>query len=47
LQTARYDANGLQQEFGDQFRLVETLADWHTTPTGAQQQFTYCVLEKV
>jgi 2-polyprenyl-3-methyl-5-hydroxy-6-metoxy-1,4-benzoquinol methylase len=47
LQTARYDANALEQEFGDQFRLVETLADSHTTPTGAQQQFTYCILEKV
>ena len=47
LETARYDANELQREFGDQFRLVESLADWHTTPSGTRQQFTYSVLEKV
>jgi hypothetical protein len=47
LETARYDANELQKEFGGQFRLVESLTDWHTTPSGARQQFTYGVLEKV
>jgi hypothetical protein len=47
LQTARYDANALQKEFGDQFRLVQSLEDWHTTPSGARQQFTYCVLQKI
>lgn len=43
---ARYDAEALALEFGSALDLVESLTEWHTTPAGVQQQFTYCVLRK-
>ena len=42
LTTMRYDAAGLGREFGDQFRLVESSLQMHTTPSGAEQQFLSC-----
>jgi ubiquinone/menaquinone biosynthesis C-methylase UbiE len=42
LPVARYDPNALHDEFGGQFRLVESSTNIHTTPAGASQQFVYC-----
>jgi 2-polyprenyl-3-methyl-5-hydroxy-6-metoxy-1,4-benzoquinol methylase len=47
LDTARYDAATLEAEFGTQFALMENRIEWHTTPSGIQQQFLYCVLKRV
>lgn len=42
LPVARYDADGLHDEFGSSFRLVDSTTSVHTTPWGASQQFVYC-----
>ena len=42
LAVARYDAGSLHDEFGDRFRLVESLKELHRTPFGGTQQFLYC-----
>jgi ubiquinone/menaquinone biosynthesis C-methylase UbiE len=42
LNTMRYDAEGLHDEFGDQFKLVESSIELHETPLGTTQQFVYC-----
>lgn len=42
LDVCRYDADSLQSELGDEFRLVETLTEVHQTPFGTTQQFLYC-----
>lgn len=47
LDTAHYDAATLRDEFGSQFRLVESQIEWHTTPAGGKQQFLYCLFERV
>ena len=47
LDTVRYDATTLEAEFGAQFALTESRIEWHTTPSGIQQQFLYCVLKRV
>lgn len=47
LDTVRYDAATLEAEFGTQFALTESRIEWHATPSGAQQQFLYCVLKRV
>jgi hypothetical protein len=38
----RYDADALHSEFGERFRLVESLKELHDTPFGTTQQFLYC-----
>jgi len=43
LDVARYSPEALHREFGDGFALVNSHRELHTTPTGAQQAFTYCV----
>lgn len=43
LDVVRYDADALHGEFGAQFRLVESETEIHRTPTGATQQFLYCL----
>lgn len=43
LDVVRYDPDALHSEFGDQFRLVDSRREEHTTPSGATQAFTYCV----
>lgn len=42
LDAVRYDAASLQREFGEPFRLVESLVEEHHTPAGKTQQFLYC-----
>jgi len=43
LHVARYSPEALRDEFGDDFALVSSHRELHTTPGGAQQAFTYCV----
>lgn len=43
LDVMRYGADALHDEFGDGFRLLEHLTEVHQTPSGATQQFTYCL----
>jgi SAM-dependent methyltransferase len=47
LDTVRYDEATLEAEFGSQFALTESRIEWHTTPSGGQQQFLYCVLKRL
>jgi len=42
LDTRRYDAEALQNEFGPDFRLVRSSTQNHQTPMGTTQQFLYC-----
>lgn len=42
LDVRRYDAASLHSEFGDDFRLLDSLTVNHHTPAGATQQFLYC-----
>jgi SAM-dependent methyltransferase len=47
LATARYDADGIAQQFGDAFRLERVEREVHRTPGGADQPFTWVVLRRV
>ena len=38
----RYDTETMQAELGDRYELVETRSEQHVTPSGAEQDFTYC-----
>ena len=42
LEVMRYDAESLHDQFGNRFRLVESLKELHHTPFGTTQQFLYC-----
>jgi 2-polyprenyl-3-methyl-5-hydroxy-6-metoxy-1,4-benzoquinol methylase len=42
LHVVRYDAVTLHDEFGERFRLEESLKELHQTPSGSTQQFLYC-----
>ena len=42
LETMRYDAEGLQQEFGNRFKRLEDFKEQHETPSGVTQEFLYC-----
>lgn len=43
LDVVRYGPQSLHREFGPAFRLVGHRTELHRTPTGAPQQFTYCL----
>jgi len=43
LDVARYSPETLHGEFGNDFRLVESRREEHSTPWGAPQIFTYCL----
>lgn len=43
LDVARYSPEMLHGEFGNDFRLMESRREEHSTPWGAQQMFTYCL----
>jgi 2-polyprenyl-3-methyl-5-hydroxy-6-metoxy-1,4-benzoquinol methylase len=47
LDTARYDAAALDAEIGPQFVLTESRIEWHTTPSGGQQQFLHCAFKRI
>lgn len=42
LATCRYDAESLQRELGQEFRMVRHSLVEHQTPFGTKQQFVYC-----
>jgi len=42
LPVARYNADGLHDEFGSSFHLVHSSTSVHTALWGASQQFAYC-----
>jgi 2-polyprenyl-3-methyl-5-hydroxy-6-metoxy-1,4-benzoquinol methylase len=43
LDVVRYDAQALHQALGQQFELIDSQIEQHKTPTGAEQQFVYCL----
>jgi SAM-dependent methyltransferase len=43
LEVVRYDAESLHAEFGERFRLLDSLKELHETPFGTTQQFLYCL----
>lgn len=42
LPVVRYSAEGIHDEFGDEFRKVRGEEETHHTPWGAEQEFVYC-----
>ncbi len=46
LEVVRYDSDGLHDEFGATFQLLDHLTEVHETPWGAPQQFLYCFCRK-
>jgi SAM-dependent methyltransferase len=46
LEVVRYDGAGLQAVLGPSFRLESEERETHVTPWGAEQRFTYAVLER-
>ena len=47
LSVARYSAGSLHGEFGDAFRLIDSMKERHVTPSGATQSFVYCLCQFV
>jgi 2-polyprenyl-3-methyl-5-hydroxy-6-metoxy-1,4-benzoquinol methylase len=47
LDTAHYDAEALEAEFGPKFRLTDSQIQWHAPPSGGKQQFLYCLFERI
>lgn len=47
LPVARYSSDGLHDEFGRPFELLDHVTTLHTTPWGATQQFVYCYCRRV
>jgi 2-polyprenyl-3-methyl-5-hydroxy-6-metoxy-1,4-benzoquinol methylase len=45
LDTVRYSSGDLLDEFGNDFRLVESVDEAHRTPFGTEQNFIYCHLQ--
>jgi SAM-dependent methyltransferase len=43
LDVVRYDADGLHDQFGPRFELIEHQVEEHQTPFGTRQQFIYCM----
>lgn len=46
LEVARYNPEGLHNEFGDGFDLVDSTHETHQTPFGTEQKFIYCYCRK-
>lgn len=42
LPVVRYSAEGIHQEFGEQFKKVGSETEIHHTPWGSEQEFVYC-----
>ena len=42
LEVLRYNPEGLQNEFGENFELVDFSRETHHTPFGTEQKFIYC-----
>jgi len=46
LPVERYDARKLSERLGADFELLQSVEKMHTTPSGATQQFTYCLFRR-
>ena len=46
LEVVRYHPEGLHDEFGDGFDLVDSTRETHHTPFGTEQKFIYCYCRK-
>lgn len=46
LDVVRYDPESLRREFGERFSLVHAARERHITPSGAGQDYVYCLMEK-
>ncbi len=46
LEVVRYNPEGLHNEFGESFDLVDSTHETHQTPFGTQQKFIYCYCRK-
>jgi hypothetical protein len=46
LTVERYDADKLSRRLGPDFELIRSLERRHVTPSGAEQQFTFCVFKR-
>ena len=46
LEVMRYNPEGLHNEFGDGFDLVDSTRETHHTPFGTEQKFIYCYCRK-
>ena len=46
LDVVRYGADELRAQFGVDFALIEDVTEVHATPSGAHQQFVYCLFRK-
>lgn len=46
LDVSRYSPETMHGEFGDSFRLVESVIETHNTPFGTTQDFVYCYCRK-
>jgi len=42
LPVVRYNSDALQNEFGNNFTMVEAFAEDHVTPSGVKQNFIFC-----
>ncbi len=47
LEVERYDSKKLQTEIGDNFSLIKTVEENHSTPWDAEQKFIYCLFRKL
>ena len=46
LDIVRYTPESLHHEFGDDFRLLQSITEDHVTPAGKHQEFIYCYCRK-
>lgn len=46
LEVVRYDSEGLHNEFGADFELLDSVREEHQTPFGTEQKFIYCYCRK-
>lgn len=47
LDVVRYDPETMHDEFGEQFKLIDSVRETHETPFGTTQEFIYCYCRKV
>ena len=46
LDVVRYSPQGLHDELGNEFELIESASEVHLTPSGTNQKFIYCHFKK-
>ncbi len=47
LDVVRYDPESMHDEFGEPFKLINSVSETHETPFGTTQEFIYCYCRKV